>query len=718
MAKKKSISKGKYGKNSFVSAVFNVFISDPNRGFNFRQVAHAMGITDQASKQLVKGILEKLSAANEIIELKRGKYQLHPGNLPKFAAKNTITGIVDMKQTGKAYIISEDLEEDVYVAPNNTNRALNGDEVKVLLFPKRKGRKTEGRIVEVLKRSKRHYVGVLDVVKNYGFLIPDDTSVPVDIFIPASGFKGARKGQKVVVCISDWPEHSKNPFGEILQVLGDPGDNDVEMNSILVDRGFPLKFTEKVEKEASKIRREIPSKEYKKRRDFRKIFTCTIDPVDAKDYDDALSFRKLDNGLLEVGVHIADVSHYVAEGSLIDREAYERGTSVYLVDRVFPMLPEVLSNEVCSLRPEEDKLCFSAVFEMEQSGKVVSQWFGKTVIRSSKRYDYEGVQEILEGRDDPFREELMELNRLAGILRKKRFEKGAIAFKSAEVRFVLDDDGKPLKAYLREQQDSNRLIEDFMLLANRSVAEKIGKGQGRKKPRTFVYRIHDEPNPEKLQTFSDFVRRLGYKVNLNGKKTIAASMNNLFKSIAGRGEENIIETVAIRTMSKAEYSTDNIGHYGLAFAYYTHFTSPIRRYPDLVAHRLLEHYLEGNPSVSKEPVEAMCKHATETEQRAQEAERASVKYKQAEFLLDKIGQRFGGLISGVSKWGLFVELEESHAEGLVPMRDMVDDYYYLDEDNFRIIGYNKGREYKLGDKITVRIREVDLAKKQINFTLS
>ncbi|MBN1340696.1 MAG: ribonuclease R [Bacteroidales bacterium] len=718
MAKKKSISKGKYEKNSFVKEVFNVFLSNPNRAFNFRQVSKAMNVSDQAGKQLVKEIIEKLSSAREIMELNRGKFRLHPENLSKLAKQNTVTGIVDMKQTGKAYILCEGMEEDIYIAANNTNRALNGDEVKVLLFPKRKGRKTEGRIIEVVKRSKRHYVGVLDVVKDYGFLIPDDTSVPVDIFIPASGFKGARKGQKVVVSISDWPEHSKSPFGEIIEVLGEPGNNEVEMNAILVDFGFPLKFPDRVEKEAGRISTEIPSKEYKKRRDFRGVFTCTIDPLDAKDFDDAISFRKSDNGLLEIGVHIADVSHYVQEGSLLDGEAYERATSVYLVDRVVPMLPEALSNMVCSLRPDEDKLCFSVVFEMDENGNIRSEWFGKTVIRSSRRYHYEEVQEILDGKDDPYSEELLTLNRIATVLRKKRFEKGSIAFRSSEVRFELDQDGKPLRAFVRSQQDSNRLIEDFMLLANRSVAEKIGKKQGNKKARTFVYRIHDEPNPEKLQTFSDFVRKLGYKLSLSSKKSIAVSMNNLFKTIEGKGEENIIEAVAIRTMSKAEYSTENIGHYGLAFPYYTHFTSPIRRYPDMIAHRLLEKYLEGAPSVAAEPFEAMCKHATEMEQKAQEAERASVKYKQAEYLLDKTGKRFAGLISGVSKWGLFVELEESHAEGLVPLRDMADDYYYLDEDNFRIVGYNRGKEYKLGEKINVIVREVNLAKKQINLILA
>lgn len=717
MPKKKKRGKNKYGRNSFVSTVFHVFLSNPHKSYNFRQLSADLGITDRASKALVKEILTQLASDNEIIELKRGKYQLHPKNTGPGIRENEVRGIVDMKQTGKAYVITGELPEDVYIAPNNTNRALNGDEVQVMLFPKRRGRKTEGRIVEIIRRSKRQYVGIFEAVKDYGFVVPDDTSVPVDIFIASSGFGGAEGGQKVVAEITDWPEHSKNPFGKVVEVLGKPGDNDVEMKSILVDSGFPVRFPTNVEKEAEKIARAIPGEEYRTRRDFRNIFTCTIDPADAKDFDDALSVRKMKNGNWEVGVHIADVSYYVSKGNLIDAEAMQRGTSVYLVDRTIPMLPEALSNEVCSLRPDEDKLCFSAVFEMDEEGKVFREWFGKTVIRSDRRYNYEEVQAVIEGAEDPYRNELLLLNRMAKRMRQKRFSRGSIAFTSEEVRFELDEKGAPLRAYIRKQQDSNRLIEDFMLLANRKVAERIGRRRGKQEPKTFIYRIHDQPNPEKLNVFSDFVRKLGYKVQFGSRKALAGSLNRLFEEIQGKAEEFIIESIAIRTMAKAEYSTDNIGHYGLAFSYYTHFTSPIRRYPDLVVHRLLQRYLDGKPAVNKEEYEEICIHASEMERKALDAERASVKHKQVEFLLDKVGQKFMGLISGVSKWGLFIELDENKSEGLVPMRTLKDDFYYLDEDNFRIIGQNTGKEHKLGDRVQVALKAVDLQKKQIDMEL-
>ena len=716
MARKKKKSKN-VKRHSFYKVVLDAFKKDPFKSYNFRQISFALGITDKASKQLVKEILIDLTASEEIEELKRGKYKLNPSRISSAVKHSVITGIVDMKQTGKAYVITADLDEDVFISANNTYHALNGDKAKVRLFPKRKGRKTEGRIIEIIERAKKQFVGIIEVSKQYAFLIPDDTSVPVDIYIPISNLKGAKNGEKAVAKITDWPEHSKNPFGEIIEVLGKPGDNNVEMHSILMNFGFPLGFPENIEKEAERIGTTITDKEISKRRDFRNVFTCTIDPEDAKDFDDALSVKKLDNGLWEIGIHIADVSHYVAEETGIDKEAYERGTSIYLVDRVIPMLPEKLSNNVCSLNPQVDKLCFSAVFQMDEKAKVVHEWFGKTVINSNRRYNYDEVQKIIEGNEDKYKEQILILHSLASKLRKVRFEKGAIAFSSQEVKFILDKDGKPTGAYIKEQTDSNRLVEDFMLLANRKVAERIGTKHGRQEPRAFVYRVHDVPNPEKFQTFAEFVEKLGYKIQTGSRKSISSSLNNLFEQIKGKGEENMIESIAVRTMAKAEYSTKNIGHYGLAFKYYTHFTSPIRRYPDLMVHRLLEIYLHGSQSVNQAELEEKCQHSSIMERNAQQAERTSIKYKQAEYLLDKVGQEFQGLISGVSKWGIFVELDVCKCEGMVSLKYMDDDFYYLDEDNYRVIGHKFNKEYKLGDPVRVIVKKIDLAKKQMDFVL-
>lgn len=703
--------------NSFAKAVLEVFVESPFRGFNFRQLSHSLGVSDKASKQLIKEILVTLAAEKSIIETNRGKYKLHPSYIGAGVIKNVITGTVDMKQTGKAYIITDDLSEDVFIAANNTNRALNGDQVKVRLFPKRKGRKMEGRIIEVIERKKKQFVGVVELSGKYAFLIPDDTNIPVDIYIPISGLKNARNGDKAIARITDWPEHSKNPFGEITDVLGKPGEHDVEMQSILADKGFPVNFPKHVVKEAQDIPALITEKELKGRRDFRKIFTCTVDPEDAKDFDDALSLKKLDNGNWEVGIHIADVSHYVKPDSEIDREAYNRGTSVYLVDRVIPMLPEELSNELCSLKPHVDKLCYAAVFELDERASVVNEWFGKTAINSNRRYNYEEVQQVIEGGEDEFRDHIMILHDLASKIRKIRFEKGAIAFTSQEVKFRLDEKGKPIEAYIKEQKDSNRLIEDFMLLANRKVAERIGRKHGKQEPRTFVYRVHDMPNPEKLNTFAEFLKKLGYRIQTGSHKAISTSLNTLFQDIKGKGEENMIEAIAVRTMAKAEYAINNIGHYGLAFRYYTHFTSPIRRYPDLMVHRLLDRYLNGAASVNPAEYDEKCKHTSEMERKAMEAERASVKYKQAEYLLDKIGQEFNGLISGVSKWGIYVELEGNKCEGMVSLKLLEDDFYYLDEDNYKVMGAQFGKEYKLGDPIRIKVRKIDLARKQMDFEL-
>jgi len=720
MSKKNKSKKSRRprGKNAFADSVLGIFTKPPHRTYNYKQVAASLGVKDKASKDLVNIILIELLEEGSIVEIKPGKYRISP----EYAAetphlKKYITGTVDMKGTGKAYITNDEGGEDVFIAPNNTQHALHSDRVKVLLFPRRKDRKIEGQIVEILERAKEQYVGIIDISRHVAFLVADNPSMPVDIFVPKEELHGAKSGQKVIVKITDWPVHSKNPFGTVVDILGEPGNNDVEMKSILAEFDFPWKFTDKVEKEAEKIDRGITPKEIRNRKDFRDVFTITIDPPDAKDYDDALSLRKLPDGNVEVGVHIADVSFYVKPGSLIDQEAFDRGTSVYLVDRTIPMLPEKLSNDLCSLKPKEDKLCYAAIFTLSPEAKVLSHWIGRTIINSDRRFNYEEVQEIIETGQGEFSEEIMILHKLATQLREERFRKGSINFESQEVKFNLDENGKPLGVYIKEQKESNQLIEDFMLLANRIIAEQTGKAKPGQKAKTFVYRIHDSPNIEKLTNFAQFLSRLGYKLNIDNRKGLASSFNKLFKQIEGKGEQNMIETIAIRTMAKAVYSTGNIGHYGLGFRFYTHFTSPIRRYPDLMVHRLLERYYDGGASVGKEEYEKRCEHASDMERKAVEAERASVKYKQAEYLLDKIGQEFPGLISGVSKWGIYVELIESKCEGMVRLRDLADDYYYLDEENYRVIGQRNGVQYKLGDPVRIRVKRIDLSRKEMDFQI-
>ncbi|MFA6950568.1 MAG: ribonuclease R [Lentimicrobiaceae bacterium] len=717
MTRKQTGKRTQASQSPFVKLVEELFISNPQKAYNFRQISHMLGITDKVSKDLVLKIIESLAKAETIVLLNRGKYKYNPELMAEKVLHVIIKGKVDMKQTGKAYVITEELEDDVFIAANNTGHALHGDMVKVRLFPMRKGHKTEGEIIEVLQRARNQYVGKIQLSGKFAFLVPDEVNMPFDIFIPLESLNKGKNGQKAIARITEWPERSKNPFGEITMVLGDPGDNDVEMNSILATFEFPLQFSKSSLQQAEKIPVEITEAEIKKRRDFRDTWTCTIDPPDAKDFDDALSLTKKENNLWEVGVHIADVSHYVTPGTPIDEEAYIRGTSIYLVDRTIPMLPEKLSNIVCSLRPDEDKLCFSAVFELDDQARVQSEWYGKTIIRSNHRFNYEEVQAMIEGGNGDFKKELLTLNDLASKLREERYKKGSIAFTSQEVKFILDEKGKPIDTYIKEQKESNMLIEDFMLLANRMVAEKVGKKKDEAKAKTFVYRIHDEPNHEKLQKFAEFLLKLGYKMNIGSRKGLSKSFNSLFEQIAGKGEEPMIESIAIRTMAKAVYSTVNIGHYGLAFPYYTHFTSPIRRYPDLMVHRLLEWYIQGRPSVDKDEYEEFCTHSSDMERKAADAERASVKYKQAEYLQDKIGQSFQGLISGVSKWGIYVELEGNKCEGMVSIKYMDDDFYYLDEDSYRVVGQHKGKEYRLGDPIRIKVQSVDLQRKQMDFMI-
>ncbi|MBU2465486.1 MAG: ribonuclease R [Bacteroidetes bacterium] len=715
MAKKKSTT-GK--KDTFTNTILSIFSEQPFKPFNYKQIAKLLGVKDKAGKDFIDKLLRELLEEGKLREERPYRYVLSKAMLAEMGGKHkTLTGKVDMKSTGKAYVIPEEGGEDIFISANNTGQALHDDLVNVVLFPKRKNRKTEGQIVEVVERVKVEYVGVLTISRDFGFVVPDSQHMPMDIFIPKSALNKAKNGDKVIVRIGEWPEGAKNPFGEVIQVLGRPGENNVEMQSILAEHHYPLEFPKAVEKEAEAISENVPAAEMASRKDFRKVFTITIDPADAKDFDDALSLRKLSNGNWEVGVHIADVSHYVIPGTALDEEAKERGTSVYLVDRVIPMLPEKLSNGVCSLRPNEDKRCFSAVFELNESAEILDEWIGKTLINSDKRYAYEDVQAVIEGGEGTYKEEILVLHRLSEKLRAERMANGSINFHSEEVKFILDENAKPIDTYVKVQQESHMLIEDFMLLANRRVAEKIGKTKGRK-PKTFVYRIHDEPNPEKLNTFIQMVSRLGYSMNISDRQKLVSSYNNLFKAVEGKGEKNLIETVAIRTMAKAEYSTENIGHYGLAFPFYTHFTSPIRRYPDLLVHRLLERYLiENKPSVSAETYEPMCQHASEMERRAVEMERDSIKYKQAEYLSDKIGKIFDGQISGVSKWGLFVELKASKCEGLVRYNEMPGDYYYLDEENYRVIGQEYGKIFRLGDPVRIKVKSVDLLRKKMDFVV-
>ena len=699
-------------------SVIGVFQENPFSSFNYKQVSARLGLTDRADRDKVRLVVERLFMADDLVQSKRGKYQINTeSERYKKEMSRDVTGRVDMKQTGKAYIVPEDGSEDIFIAAENTNHALHGDTVRVSLFPKRKGHKREGEITEILKRHKRQFVGIIEASKNFAFLIPDNPSVPVEILIQKPDLNGARNGEKVVAVITEWPEHSKNPFGKVIQILGKPGDNHVEMQAILAEYDFPLAFSEKAEAEAAGIPDEIPAAEIQQRRDFRNVFTITIDPEDAKDFDDAVSLKKLPNGHLEIGVHIADVSWYVRKGSEIDKEAYERGTSVYMVHRTVPMLPERLSNQLCSLQPEKDRLCFSSVFEFDEQGKIYNEWFGRTVIHSCRRFSYEEVQAIIESGKGEYSEEISILNGIALKLREERFKKGSFNFETQEVRFRLDDKGRPLSIYIREMKEANKLIEDFMLLANRKVAEWVGKQKPNVQPKTFVYRVHDKPNPEKLEIFTQLVERLGFSLKLSTKKSMAHSFNQLFHDIKGTGAENMVESVAIRTMAKAFYTTKNIGHYGLAFQYYTHFTSPIRRYPDLMVHRLFQEYLESKPSVHAAEYELQCEHSSDMEKRAADAERASVKYKQAEYMLDKIGQEFDAVISGVSKWGIFAEIIGTKCEGMIKLRDLDDDYYYLDEENFRVIGQRQGNVYKLGDQVRIRVKKIDLSRKQMDYIM-
>jgi ribonuclease R len=710
MAKKFTGKTPSRNKGYFFEEILNILSKNPNKALNYKQIAAELHVTDHSQRLLINTILSELKKTQTVSEIERGKFKIK-------SFENYITGRVDMTSTGIAYILSEETPEDVLVNPKKTLNALHGDLVKVKLYPKTRGRQ-EGEIIEVLKRAKTEFVGTLQVSPKFAFLVPSSNKIHVDIYIPLEKLNGAKDGQKAIAKIIEWPKNGINPIGEIKDVLGNVGENNTEMHAILAEYGLPYEFPKDVERAADLIPVKITEEEIAKRRDFRGITTFTIDPVDAKDFDDALSIQKLKNGNWEIGVHIADVSHYVKPGSMIDKEAISRATSVYLVDRVVPMLPEILSNNVCSLRPHEEKLCFSAVFEMTDEAEVVEEWFGRTVINSDRRFTYEEAQQVIETGKGDFHEEILTLDRLAKILRENRFKKGSIAFEKMEVKFHLDEAGNPTGVYFKIAKDANQLIEDFMLLANRKVAEFVGaKKNAKGKQRAFVYRVHDKPDPDKLASFAEFVGKFGYKFNIKNEKQVAPALNNLLKEVSEKKEAGTIEILAIRTMAKAIYTTKNIGHYGLGFEYYTHFTSPIRRYPDVMVHRLLQHYLDGGKSPDQEVLEEQCKHSSDMEKLAADAERASIKYKQVQYLEDKIGQEFEGIISGVTEWGIFVELIENHCEGMVRMRDLTDDNYYFDEDNYCLRGRKYGKVLTLGNKVRIEIKRADLVKKQLDFAL-
>lgn len=702
-------------KSSDLAQVLTQLISDvlskSKDALNYKQVSAQLNITDQASRETILEVLKDKTQEGVFVESSKGKFKVKD-------LKTFVTGKVDITADGSGYVVPDDeFEKDIYVSARRLHNALHGDQVKVYIFAKKSGRKNEGEVVEIIQRAKTDFIGVIKISERYAFVNIDDKKMLHDIFVPLSDLNGAKNGQKVQVSITEWPEEAKNPIGKVIHILGEQGENNTEMNAILAQFGFPLEFPAAVEKEANDIPEVVSAAEMEGRKDFRETVTFTIDPADAKDFDDAISFKVLENGNYEIGVHIADVSHYVQPNSELDKEAYSRGTSVYLVDRVIPMLPERLSNGVCSLRPNEDKLCFAAVFELDDKANIHSEWFGRTVIHSNRRFSYEEAQEIIENKEGDHAAEILKLNELAYILRDRKFKAGAISFESTEVKFKLDEAGKPVGVYVKERKDAHKLIEDFMLLANKKVAEFVAKkGKGKQKY-TFVYRSHDSPNLETLGNFALFAARFGYKVNMKSDKEIAKSLNFLMEDVEGKKEQNVLTQLAIRSMAKAVYTTKKTSHYGLAFDHYTHFTSPIRRYPDVMVHRLLASYLNGEKSANEEQFEIASSHSSTMEKRAADAERASIKYKQVEYLENNVGNIFTGIISGVTEWGMYVELIENKCEGMIRLRDIADDFYVLDEKNYCIIGQRKKKKYQLGDEVQVKVKKVDLSKRQIDFTL-
>jgi ribonuclease R len=708
-------------EKDFSDKIIKILSQSANKAFNYRQIGAKLDLDDTQSRNQIIKDLKILAASKKIIESEPGNY------LIKAESKEYYEGKIDMTGRKTAYFVCPEFEEDVFIPSNNLNHALDKDTVKVYVYNKRSGKRAEGEVIEVIERYKTDFVGVIDIQKNFSFVSTANPKMYTDIFIPKDKIGEAEQGDVVLVHIEDWPARADSPFGKVVKVLGKPGEHDTEIHAILAEYGLPAEFPIEIETFAQKIDTSIEASEIAKRRDMRDTLTFTIDPKDAKDFDDALSFKQLENGNYEIGIHIADVSYYLEEGTILDDEAFQRATSVYLVDRVVPMLPEVLSNFACSLRPQEEKYTFSAIFEITEKCQVVNQWFGRTVIFSDQRFAYEEAQYIIETKDNTIPAETsitgssyvvsdeivaatLKMDQLAKIFRRNRMNEGAISFDKVEVKFNLDAEGEPEGVYFKVSKDANQLIEEFMLLANRKVAEYIGKQK-----KTFIYRIHDEPNEDKLIAMQNLIAKFGYKIDFRNKGDISKSLNALMEEVNGKKEQNLIDTLAIRSMSKAKYSTDNIGHYGLAFDYYSHFTSPIRRYPDVMVHRLLQYYLDGGKSVDEDTYEAKCVHSSTMEGLATNAERDSIKYMQVKYMQNHQDQEFLGVISGVTEWGIYVEIIENKCEGMVRTRDIKEDYYTFDEKQYALVGANSNRLLQLGDEIYVKVKNADLVKKQLDF---